>query len=152
VKALSLTQPWATLVAIGAKRIETRSWATSYRGPLAIHAAQGFPKEARELCEMEPFKSALAEAGIHCWRDLPRGAVVAIAELLDCRDTDYWIRHGISTQEHDFGDYGAGRYGWLLNLRERVEPAVPTKGALGLWRWGPDGEPIKANPQMELTL
>lgn len=41
MKGLSLTQPWATLVAIGAKRIETRIWATSYRGPLAIHAAKG---------------------------------------------------------------------------------------------------------------
>lgn len=40
MKALSLTQPWASLVAVGAKRIETRSWRTSYRGPLAIHAAK----------------------------------------------------------------------------------------------------------------
>ena len=79
-------------------------------------------------------------------------AVVAIADLLDCRDTDYWIRHGISTQEHDFGDYGPGRYGWLLNPRERLEPAIPAKGALGLWQWGPDGEPVKVDPQMELTL
>jgi hypothetical protein len=44
MKALTLTQPWATLVAIGAKTIETRSWPTSYRGPLAIHAAKGYPK------------------------------------------------------------------------------------------------------------
>ena len=41
MKVLTLTQPWATLVAIGAKRIETRSWATKYRGPLLIHAAAG---------------------------------------------------------------------------------------------------------------
>ena len=43
MKALTLTQPWASLVAIGAKRIETRSWSTPYRGLLAIHAAKGFP-------------------------------------------------------------------------------------------------------------
>jgi activating signal cointegrator 1 len=48
MKAITLTQPWATLVAIGAKRIETRSWPTNYRGPLAIHAAKGFPKWAKE--------------------------------------------------------------------------------------------------------
>lgn len=39
VKTLTLLQPWASLVACGAKKIETRSWATKYRGPLAIHAA-----------------------------------------------------------------------------------------------------------------
>ncbi len=59
MKALTLTQPWATLVAIGAKCIETRSWRTSYRGPLAIHAAKGFPKAAWNLCLGQPFKSAL---------------------------------------------------------------------------------------------
>ena len=42
MKALTLTQPWATLIAVGAKRIETRSWGTSYRGRIAIHAAKGF--------------------------------------------------------------------------------------------------------------
>lgn len=42
MKALTLTQPYATLVAIGEKRLETRSWRTSYRGPLAIHAAKGW--------------------------------------------------------------------------------------------------------------
>ncbi len=43
MKAITLWQPWASLVAIGAKTIETRSWATSYRGPLAIHAAARKP-------------------------------------------------------------------------------------------------------------
>ena len=36
MKALSLYQPWATAIALGSKRIETRGWPTSYRGPLAI--------------------------------------------------------------------------------------------------------------------
>lgn len=39
MKALTIWQPWATAIAIGAKRIETRSWETHYRGPIAIHAA-----------------------------------------------------------------------------------------------------------------
>src|SRR5258708_5270609 len=43
VKALTLWQPWASLIAVGAKTIETRSWSTSYRGPLAIHAAKRKP-------------------------------------------------------------------------------------------------------------
>lgn len=40
MKALSLWQPWATLIAIGAKQYETRGWSTPYRGPLIIHAAK----------------------------------------------------------------------------------------------------------------
>src|SRR3954451_22243677 len=50
IPALTLTQPWATLVAIGAKQIETRSWGTSYRGWLAIHAAKGYPDAAKAEC------------------------------------------------------------------------------------------------------
>lgn len=40
MKAITLHQPWATLVSLGVKTIETRSWTTRYRGPLAIHAAK----------------------------------------------------------------------------------------------------------------
>jgi hypothetical protein len=44
MKALTLIQPWATLVALGEKQIETRSWDTKYRGPLAIHAGKKIDK------------------------------------------------------------------------------------------------------------
>ena len=44
MKALTLTQPWASLVERQAKRVETRSFYVSYRGPLVIHAAKGYPK------------------------------------------------------------------------------------------------------------
>ena len=54
MKALTLHQPWASLIAIGAKKIETRSWATSYRGPLAIHAAVRKP-DMNEHGEEGPF-------------------------------------------------------------------------------------------------
>lgn len=49
MKAITLTEPWATLVAIGAKQIETRSWPTSYRGPVAIHAAKGMTLRDQEV-------------------------------------------------------------------------------------------------------
>lgn len=84
VKALTLTQPWATLVAIGEKHMETRSWGTRYRGPLAIHAAKGFPRWAIELALTEPFRSTLAAAGVQQLADLPRGMVIARCRLVDC--------------------------------------------------------------------
>lgn len=44
MKALTLHQPWASLIAVGAKTIETRSWSTSHRGALAIHAGKHRPE------------------------------------------------------------------------------------------------------------
>jgi hypothetical protein len=140
MKAITLTQPWATLVAIGAKRIETRTWSTNYRGPLAIHAAKGFPRDAIELALEEPFRSTLARAGVKRLDDLPRGAVVATARLVECRSTTpdmidgSWVA-GLSDLEDAFGDYSPGRYGWVLADVEPLAEPVPARGALGLWNW-----------------
>jgi len=38
--ALSLKQPWASLIAQGKKTIETRAWGTRYRGPIVICSSQ----------------------------------------------------------------------------------------------------------------
>lgn len=108
VKAITLTPPWGTLIAIGAKRIETRSWPTSYRGPIAIHQAKGLnglrepgeqwmPKWALDerlvqVCESEPFATVLRPhlSGYtpeDRAADLPRGTIVAVARLVDCLPT-----------------------------------------------------------------
>lgn len=149
MKALTLTQPWATLVAIGAKRIETRSWKTTYRGTLAIHAAVGTPKWARDvLVPNEPFRSTLANAGIRIgpvknlnW--LPLGAIVAVCELVDCMFVmrDHWIlstsgqKLQVTKPELEFGDYSPGRYAWLLQDVRALPRPIPAKGSLGLWDW-----------------
>lgn len=151
MKAITLTQPWATLVAIGAKRIETRSWATSYRGPLAIHAGKGLgpvggKRGLQELCEQEPFRSVLLAHGVD-WTDLPLGAVVATCNLVDFvrfqRNSQWFTvqRDGdmtswrITDQERAFGDYAPGRLGWLLADIRRISEPIPAKGSLGLWEW-----------------
>nr|WP_240927579.1 ASCH domain-containing protein [Paenibacillus thiaminolyticus] len=88
MKAITIIQPWATLIALGEKNFETRGWATKYRGPLAIHAGK---KVDREACEMEPIKSTLAEYG-YTADELPTGAVVAIAELTECWSVSRCLR------------------------------------------------------------
>lgn len=142
MKALTLTQPWATLVAIGAKTVETRSWKTPYRGPLAIHAAKGLgpvggAKGLMALSCQGRFAGALEEEP---W-PLPLGAIVAVCSLVDVVTTD---RAGAAfkllgldapervAQEMAFGDYSPGRYAWLLD-RVRATPTIVCKGALGLW-------------------
>lgn len=137
MKALTLTQPWATLVAIGAKRIETRSWRTPYRGQLVIHAAVGFPSWARDTVRDDPcFSQALNQAGFFTWRDLPRGAIVATARLVGCHPTesialDFSVPADVA--EYAFGDFGEGRWGCFLQGVRRLTEPVPCKGALGLW-------------------
>ena len=147
MKALTLTQPWATLVAIGAKRIETRSWNTNYRGPLAIHAAKGFPKWAEALCHEEPFRSALANSDF-----LPLGGVLATCNLvsvipvvrfqkspvleLDGPDGRQY-HYELTKTEMQFGDYSPGRYAWLLDGVRCLDGVETARGALGLWEWTP---------------
>jgi hypothetical protein len=149
VKAISLWQPWATLVALGEKRYETRGWGTPYRGELVIHATKGFPREARELCEQEPFQSVLAQHGIfYPAKELPRGAIVAVANLVSITKTDEWWRPVVPLREFRaprdgmtfpclwepaFGDYSDGRFAWeLADIRPLVEP-LPWKGNRKIW-------------------
>lgn len=164
MKALSLTQPWATLVAIGAKRIETRSWATTYRGPLAIHAAKGLASVGGksgyvEFCTANEYVyAALEHAGLvpFTWNQdalfaLPFGAIVATCRLVDCVPTTHIMKafgaYGptdasggrtlwqLTDQELTFGDYTSGRWAWLLADIKALPEPVPCKGALGLWEW-----------------
>lgn len=150
MKALTLTQPWATLVAIGAKTIETRSWQTFYHGPLAIHAAKGFPAWAREFADYDvTCRDVLYDAGIGRLNQprpstmLPIGAIVAVAHLGSVwRITERYIE-GVNRcrapglelppYEEHFGDYAPGRYAWLLHNVQQLATPIPCKGALGLW-------------------
>jgi activating signal cointegrator 1 len=146
MKVISLHQPWATLIAIGAKRIETRSWNTSYRGPLAIHASKEIPKYAREFAMYdEECRAALDAAGYTHYSMLPKGAIVAVCNLAQVLPTfkvrelpaDWW-----NPSEKHFGNYEAGRHGFLLVDVQRLIDPIPARGSLGLWDWqpGPDWE------------
>lgn len=132
MRGLTLTQPWATLMALGDKKLETRSWATSYRGPVAIHAAKGFPKWAQAICLGEPFKTLLALHGYLVTQPLPLGAIVAVETLSDICSTEEVVR-GISEQERALGDYTPGRYAWVFEGMRAVLEPIPWKGMLGLW-------------------
>ena len=127
VKALTLTQPWASLVALGFKRVETRSWRTSYRGPLAIHAAKSFPASARQFAAEERAIGRLPGR-------IPRGAIICTVELIDCRPAQD-VALEVSGLERHLGDFAWGRWAWLFapdSLRVLEEP-IASRGALGLW-------------------
>jgi hypothetical protein len=152
MKALSLWQPWATLIAIGEKRFETRDWRTSYRGPLLIHAARAWNTEIRAACADGAIGDAL-ERGRHSRTGLglPLGAIVATCRLVAChRMPEYgedWSdleRRGLRGDELLFGDFSPGRYAWELADVCRLPQPIPAKGAQGLWEWAPPpGFPLR---------
>lgn len=135
IRALTLTQPWATLLALGAKQWETRNWKLAYRGPVAIHAAKKFPAEAQVLCQQEPFRSVLHKAGYADPRALPIGQMIALGRLDTIQPTTEWLRAALSEQERAFGDFSDGRYAWYVATVYRLATPVAARGSLGLWEW-----------------
>lgn len=132
MKALTLTQPWATFVAHGIKTIETRSWSTNYRGWLAIYAARGFPDWAKAQCVEQPFKFWLDKLG-YTVETLPMGCIVAKADLIDC--TRFTVGYEPPGHEAEFGDFTIGRYGFIFRTVWRYRKPIPATGALNIWEW-----------------
>lgn len=143
MKALTLTQPWATLVALGAKKFETRGWRTHYTGWLAIHASKRWPRWAKDVCVEKPFYDALAAAGyINAYAQIqgsafPLGAIVVVVNLIDTTPTDAYGRsnrlYHLSDNEYYFGDWTSGRWAWALEDFHRLLDPIPCTGRLGLW-------------------
>ena len=129
MKALSLIQPWATAIMIGNKKIETRSWRTSYRGRIAIHAAKSFLKWAREFAETE---RALGRIPDSLFPRLPFGMIIGFATIVGMRRTED-LEQEITALERLYGDYSSGRWGWILTDILPLPQPIPCKGALSLW-------------------
>ena len=127
MKAISLWQPWASAIALGHKSIETRGWATRHRGPIAIHAAKRWTADERETAAVLDERNGLV--GL---KDAPRGCIVAVAEIASVRPSEHLIE-GIDEIEEMLGNYGPGRFGWMLeNVRPLHDP-LPFKGKQGLF-------------------
>ena len=141
MKALSLYQPWATLTAAGAKRIETRSWSTRYRGPLAIHATSVHRAAERLVVGLSPFTRVLtaitaAQTQVEILSRLPHGVILATANLVDCLPIEVILnRIKLSDQELAFGDFAIGRFGWLFEDVMPLPDPIPAIGRQGLWEW-----------------
>ena len=134
MKCLSLWQPWATLIAIGAKRIETRHWSTDHRGPILIHAAKKWNLDLGCMCAQIPFIDHLTAIGYYPgptkgW-GLPFGAIIAVVDLWDCVPTSSLNAAGIRVNEPErsFGDFSDGRWGWMTRDLRRFPDPIPFKG------------------------
>lgn len=132
MKAITLWQPWATLIAIGAKRFETRGWATNYRGPLAIHAA----KRPIQYVELNThIYGALGEAGCRMPNRLPMGCVVCTVNLAAVYPAERAIELPFFGEcERHFGDFTPGRFAWRLDNVQTIDN-IPARGSRGFWEW-----------------
>lgn len=149
IRILSLWQPWASLIAVGLKRYETRHWETSYRGKVAIHAAKriGWREELAVI--------RLNVRGVVCREhieqinrlfdnDLPLGAIVAVVDLSDCLKMrlpgNYTQGCGEicvpyqTVLERTVGNWSPGRYAWKMDNVIALPKPIPYKGCQGLVR------------------
>ena len=128
--AITLHQPWASLISAGCKQYETRDWKTSYRGLIAIHAGCK-PKGKQKLRDHEnvvkSFCNLLTE-------DCPYSSVIAIAEMTDCiLMTEKFISQQTET-ELSCGNWQVGRYAFKLENVRSITPTQAT-GKQGFWKW-----------------
>lgn len=162
MRAISLWQPWATLVAVEEKRFETRHWKTPFRGELAIHASKTFRSDCKRLAQTDRFSKALKRG---CLKDsglneqeqeaipfdeilLPLGGVVAVVELVEIIPVEVWLqRHchrGLVMEKHvnefAFGNYEPGRFAWKLENVRRLKSPVACPGRQGFWTLSPEIE------------
>lgn len=135
VKMISLWQPWASLIAWGAKRYETRGWATGYRGPVAIHAAKRKPTTDQlqlmyDTLQLDPVLAVQADTLTA--QPLPLQQVVAIARVTDCVLITPELAQQQTRCELMCGDWRPGRYAWQLRHITPLYQPIPIAGHQGL--------------------
>ena len=129
MKVLSLTEPYATLIKIGKKKIETRSWKTSYRGNLYIHASSTkIPKEYKNNTELMSLVNV---------NNLNYGHIICSCDLVDCIEmtNEFIEKVKKNSAEYISGIYAKGRYAWILENVEIIKKPIEVKGHLGIWNF-----------------
>lgn len=129
MRALTIMQPYASLIASGEKWVENRGWNAGYRGPLAIHAGQGLRYLDREEIKCYPTGCIIATATL---------AACVVREVLQKFWADEKTRDDLvpgcnvtwrQVMDHQ---YTEGPFCWILENVQKIDP-VPIKGQQGLW-------------------
>ena len=130
MKVISLLEPWASLIKEKVKYIETRSWATKYRGELYIHASKR-KLTKNNLIEYNKQLSLLKDT------DFNYGYIIAKCELIDCKYMNEKLINEVkkNTKEYICGEYSIGRYAWMLKDIDVLEKPILAKGRLGIWEY-----------------
>jgi hypothetical protein len=140
-RAISLHQPWASLVALGIKKYETRSWTTEYRGKLLICSTKKVYKpnidlinRIFDLTKIGTFNRTRLDflgKNTKYTEFLPLGRVLCVVDLVDC--SKIGSQSDVSELEQLCDDWQAGRYAWKLSNHITLPRPIPIKGKHGLW-------------------
>jgi len=140
MKALSLWQPWASLMADGRKKIETRHWrppAWLIGQEVAIHATKRVDNTCSRQWGYDPLT-------------IPRGCIVAIVKLDKFEKfTEAFQREIMLYPEGSYGDFEMGRFGWFCTLIEKLSPPIEAVGHQGIWDWSRPTPPQVPGPTGE---
>ena len=132
MKSLTICQPYADLICLPddddrAKRVENRTWPTSYRGPLLIHAGK-----SRQWLRLGLY--GLSEA------DLVYGAIVGVANLADCVSARDICSPGLDGEAVNrrwpwlkHHQHASGPWCFVLTECRRFEKPIPYRGAQGFF-------------------
>lgn len=138
-KVLSIRQPWASMIVRGLKRFEIRTWQTSYRGQLIIHASSATPTKAfaEEAFEEYPELGELMErvgiSSLEGLRALPRSSIVGVVTLSDIFDAEQVQSKSTVDDATIMGGLDDDSYYWLLTNAIEIEPVSGVNGKLNLW-------------------
>ena len=123
MKALTIKEPWATLIIEGYKKYEFRSWKTNYRGKLLIHAGLSLNKDMLNRCR---------EYNLTC----NNGSIIGEVDIVDCILVDSEFSKRLHEENSDVytSDY-IGLYAWKIENVIKYENPIPAKGKLGLWNY-----------------
>lgn len=122
-KTLTVKNPWAYLIAIGAKDIENRSWKTNFRGTILIHTSA---KMDYPLFTAKQFEESLHEDVQNkiTGKDLPMSSIIGQVDIVDC------------VQDHPSIWAEEGMYHWVLeNAILYPIPISNVKGKLSIWNY-----------------
>lgn len=149
IKAISVWQPSASLIAMDLKHFETRSWKTDYRGPLLICASlhkmseeeksaisENMPDEIKGYfrSDFERFLEAhhRSDSTMCAEYELPFGKAVCLVDLVDCMPANLIYEARFGKVEVALGDFGFGRWAWELKNPRTFEP-FPVRGKQGIF-------------------
>jgi hypothetical protein len=137
-KAISIRQPWASLIVLGYKKIENRSWYTKYRGPILIHASKGFDRDCEEFAEdILPVKD-WARIFNRPKDEFQRGGIIGIANLVNVKLFEAEKHNPVKDP------WFVGKYGFVLEGARPLPEMVPLNGRLNIFDVaGEDAEDIQ---------
>lgn len=130
MKAITIKQPFASLIIEGYKEYEFRTWRTKFRGDILIHAGKGVDKKA-----MEKYK--------HLVSDCPSGCMLGIVKITDCIKIDDEAREMLKDNivyDNVVNNKDWDGFGFKIESIRKVEN-TPANGKLSLWDF--EGEIIE---------